>query len=69
MISLGFQSSVLQPLPKTLTVCKPLQAAQIRVEGQDVCLSSTDLYVQLCCALSSIFDSNLVVEEVFRSFN
>lgn len=48
MISLGFQSSVLQPLPKTLTVCKPLQAAQIRVEGQGVCLSSTDLHVQLC---------------------
>lgn len=43
MISLGFQSSVLQPFPKSLIACKPLQAAQIIMEGQGVCLSSTDL--------------------------
>lgn len=44
MISLGFQSSVLQPFPKTLTECKQLQTAQISGEGQGVGLRYTDLY-------------------------
>lgn len=52
MISLGFQSSVLQPFAKTLTACKPLQTAQISGEGQGVRLRSTDLYSSAVHALA-----------------